>query len=100
MQARLEAVLHHVDVLMVHVPPWGIGDRTVDQMDAGSRALLNTIETKMPLLSLHGHIHEGFGRGREITTDGRTTIVRNVSYLNEHYGPTNPPTYFELSPLE
>jgi len=33
-------------------------------------------------------------------TVGRTTIIRNVSYLNEHYEPTNPPTYFELSPLE
>lgn len=100
MQARLEAVPHHVDVLMVHGPPWGIGDRTVDRMDAGSRSLLNTIETKMPRLSLHGHIHEGFGQGREIVTDGRTTIVRNVSYLNERYEPTNPPTYFTLPPPE
>ena len=99
MHTRLEAVPHHVDVLMVHGPPWGIGDRTVDYMDAGSRSLLNTIETKVPRLSLHGHIHEGSGQGREITTGGRTTIVRNVSYLNQHYEPTNPPTYFELPPI-
>jgi len=70
-------------VLVVHSPPFGFGDRTGAGQHVGSRAILETVESKRPKLVLCGHIHDSWG-AREMTGD---TLVANL-------GPT--PNWFEV----
>ena len=77
---RLEAVIAHVKdipnaVFNFHPPPYGSGldeapELTKDlrlayagrsMVAVGSKAVLKAVETHKPLLTLHGHIHEGKG---------------------------------------
>ena len=77
---RLEAVIGHVKdipnaVFNFHPPPYGSGldeapELTKDlrlayagrsMVAVGSKAVLKAVETHKPLLTLHGHIHEGKG---------------------------------------
>ena len=79
------------DVLLVHGPPRGYGDRTADGRRTGSASLLERIEAVRPRLSLHGHIHEDRGRWAV----GPTTVA-NVSVLDLDYRLAHPATAFEL----
>ena len=79
------------DVLIVHGPPRGYGDRTDAGQHVGSDSLTARIAEVEPRLSLHGHIHAAHGRW----TLGPTTIA-NVTVLNESYRPAWEPTAFEL----
>ncbi len=46
-------------ILITHSPPKGCGlDVCNDRREVGSRSVLNFIEKKQPMISLHGHIHE------------------------------------------
>jgi len=74
-------------ILNVHVPPYESSLDTAFEVDeelryvtkggrphevaTGSRAVRQIIEEAQPLLSLHGHIHEGKG----VTTLGRTVAI-------------------------
>jgi len=47
-------------IYVMHSPPWGTHlDRIQGGHHVGSRAIRNFIASGQPLLSLHGHIHEG-----------------------------------------
>ncbi|WP_449463006.1 metallophosphoesterase family protein [Tardisphaera miroshnichenkoae] len=58
-------------VSMTHVPPLGVLDSTRDGSSAGSRAVLNFIRHRAPLLHVAGHIHEAKGAANV----GRTIVV-------------------------
>lgn len=46
-------------IWIAHCPPWGGSlDVVSDGSHVGSRALLNRIKDRQPLVTLHGHIHE------------------------------------------
>jgi hypothetical protein len=63
-------------VLVVHPPPYGVLDRVMGRVSAGSRAVAELISDRQPRLVLCGHIHEAYGKARL----GRTWIVNcNVS---------------------
>ena len=90
LRERWSRVPEGTDVLIVHGPPHGYGDRTTDGRLTGPTSLVERIEVVKPRLSLHGHIHEGFGQWRL----GPTTIA-NVSVLDADYRLTRPATTFE-----
>ena len=49
-----------VDVMLTHVPPYGIGD-DADRVHIGSRSLLAAVQRIKPRLHLFGHAHERRG---------------------------------------
>lgn len=59
--ARYDEAPDACDVLVVHGPPRGFGDRTASGMDVGSTAFLDLIARTDPRLAVFGHIHEGRG---------------------------------------
>ncbi len=70
------------DVLVLHGPPQGHGDRTVRGNHTGSPSLTRRIEEVRPRLVVCGHIHEARGEYRI----GETRVV-NVSQVNVRYEP-------------
>jgi Icc-related predicted phosphoesterase len=80
-----------LDVLVVHGPPRGHGDRTVGGEDVGCADLLAAVERAQPRYVVCGHIHEGYG----ITHVGETTIV-NASTCDVRYAPVNPPHVLDV----
>jgi len=83
LKARYEAMIANVRdprnaVYNIHVPPYKSGLDDAAELDkdlrpvlagqsiipVGSKALREVIEKNQPLLSLHGHIHEGRGTTR------------------------------------
>lgn len=71
----LRQVSGHVDVLLTHAPPRGLGDEE-DGPHHGIEALHDVLEQLSPSWHLHGHIHP-FGRPRPDRQVGATS-VRNV----------------------
>jgi len=50
------------DILVVHGPPYGIGDKCVSGLHAGDPGLLEEIQGRIrPQLVISGHIHEDKG---------------------------------------
>lgn len=78
--ARYAGVEAGTDILLIHGPPHGYGDRTTSGMNAGSSALLDVIDQAQPRLCAFGHIHEARGRWER----GATTLV-NASAVDELY---------------
>lgn len=82
------------DVLVVHGPPHGHGDAVPSRHGVrhpGSPSLLERIEQIRPKLAVFGHIHEGRG-----VSEVGTTMLANVTLLDEHYRPVHAPWVFEL----
>lgn len=81
-----------IDILVTHGPPFGILDKTDEEINAGCKILLHEIQTRIkPKYHLMGHIHEGYGSK---VIDGITFI--NASSCNRKYQPINPPIIFEI----
>ncbi|MDA7964620.1 metallophosphoesterase family protein [Ruegeria sp.] len=72
------------DILIVHSPPKGYGDRTSQGMSVGSVAVRDAIERIQPAYAFCGHIHDSWGYRGSI---GRTQIA--------NLGPT--PNWFEVN---
>lgn len=68
------------DVLLLHGPPRGYGDRVVGGDEVGSTAELLLIERVQPRLTVFGHIHEGRGAWMHGVTE-----LLNVSAVDERY---------------
>ncbi len=82
----------NTDVLVLHGPPFGIGDTScAGGANLGCPLLRLRIEELQPKLVVCGHIHGGFGR----YCLGETQIV-NAAYVDEKYRPTNGVTVVEL----
>ena len=58
-------------VLVSHSPPHGIADRQRDGRHDGSVAVRDAIHLRQPMLTICGHIHNGWGQSGRI---GRTPI--------------------------
>lgn len=78
--ARYSTAASGTDVLLVHGPPRGYGDRTTAGVDAGSTALLDAIDRVQPRLCAFGHIHEARGTW----TRGATRLV-NAAAVDQLY---------------
>jgi predicted phosphohydrolase len=92
LRRKWQAIPDDTDVLLLHCPPRGYGDRTVGGNHAGCPHLLERIEELRPRLAVFGHIHEGRGQW----TLGPTTLA-NVSIVDEAYEPVHAPWEWELT---
>jgi len=61
---RFARIPQGIDILIVHGPPYGLGDWVPRGEHVGSRALVPHIARVKPRLTVHGHIHECAGRWR------------------------------------
>ena len=96
------AIPEGIDILLTHTPP-KIPRRKVDvSIDRnsphfGSVELLDALRTRRPRYALCGHIHTGDHNPVVLNhDDGRKTIVRNVSRLDEDYEVSFEPFVFDL----
>jgi Icc-related predicted phosphoesterase len=89
--AEFWAQMPHADVIVTHGPPQGIGDRTMEGIDAGCPALRARIAEIKPLVHIFGHIHEAHGL---TVLDG--THYHNVSSLDRDYKVANKPVVIDL----
>lgn len=78
------------DILITHSPAFGILDFD-DDINYGSKELLQAVTNVNPIIHLFGHIHKQHG----ITTIG-TTIFSNGAIMTENYSKINHPDILEL----
>jgi len=76
----------NTNILVVHGPPAGILDETVENISTGCVDLLEKIKIVKPEYFICGHIHEAYGK---MEIDGTTFI--NASVLDENYRMKNKP---------
>lgn len=83
----------HVDVLITHGPPYGVGDQIDGPEDdhLGSTTLLQCVDQLKPKLHIFGHIHQGYGT---YTLD--KTVLVNAAILDGSYVPVNQPMVLEV----
>lgn len=65
---KLEYELNKIDadndsIILAHTPPFGVGDKLLNNSHCGSLAVRRWIETVQPKIWLCGHIHEDFCAG-------------------------------------
>lgn len=87
-----EKIPLNTDILVVHGPPHGYGDRCEDGRRVGCPDLTATIERIRPKLVVCGHIHESYG---VYETPWGTKVV-NASVLNARYLVANAPVVVDL----
>ncbi len=80
LRERYAGVDAGTDILVIHGPPRGYGDRTAAGIDAGSVAQAELIERVDPKLCVYGHIHEGRGQWQ---LGG--SVLANVSAVDLQY---------------
>lgn len=61
-------------IVLTHVPPYGLQDKTCIGQHIGNKALRFLVDTKKPCLVVCGHVHENPG-----FTKYKTTVVVNCS---------------------
>jgi len=80
------------DVLITHMPPYGIGDTVINQnYHLGSTTLLSRVWIVKPKIHIFGHIHTG-----KKYTKVNGTKFYNVSVLDEKYQVAYKPTIINL----
>ena len=83
-----------IDILITHIPSYGILDKNAEGENCGSVTLRNMVlsRDRFPNLKLHcfGHLHE---QGGDMFNTGFPQFV-NCSHVNEHYEPVN--NYIEI----
>lgn len=60
-RAKWNRIPQGLDILLVHGPPFGYGDRTLRGEQVGCTDLLAAIKLKKPKVVCYGHIHEDTG---------------------------------------
>jgi Icc-related predicted phosphoesterase len=88
---RWASIPVETDILLVHGPPMGYGDKNFTNRRCGSTALLEAIGRVNPRLCVFGHIHEDHGRWAL-----RDMLLANVSHVNEVYDPIHKAEVFEI----
>ena len=88
---KWEQIPEGIDVLLLHGPPHGAGDMTINQERIGSPSLRKRIEAVQPRLVVCGHNHGGYGR--YMIGD---TLVVNAALMDDNYRPVNPPIVLEI----
>jgi Icc-related predicted phosphoesterase len=87
-----EKMPQELDVLITHIPPFGVRDQTVFKKSVGCKRLLAMVQKIAPKIHIFGHIHEGYGN----SIVGPTRFY-NVCYLDATYTPKNIPTLIEIA---
>ena len=79
------------DILITHGPPYGILDKTFQNLEVGCEMLGQRIQAIQPRFSIFGHIHEAYG---QVTKNNIHFI--NASVVNLRYLVVNAPVVFEI----
>ena len=59
---KWEKIPRDVDILVTHMPPYGIRDENAGRVKAGCRDLLREVTERLrPRIHVFGHIHESYG---------------------------------------
>ncbi len=86
---KWDLIRKDTDILITHMPPWGILDKIESGKHVGSTTLRSVVldSEKYPALSHHffSHIHEEGGKMVDLTM----TKFYNCSIMNEKYQPVN-----------
>lgn len=91
LKRKWDLIPAETDVLITHGPPFGCGDQTIEGERVGCSGLAEFIEKNKPVLSLCGHIHEGYGA----CWLGDTFCI-NASFIDE-LGFGNDPVIVDLT---
>lgn len=86
------AIPENIDVLITHGPPYGILDKTFQNVNAGCKGLLKFVQRIKPKVHIFGHIHEGYGK--HVGDDG--IVYYNASNVNIGYKYVNKPHLIEI----
>lgn len=90
---RWSLIPNDCHVAILHGPPAGVGDGTIDGVSAGSPSLAARLHALPQLkMAIYGHIHEGAG----IYAEGNA-IWANVSLLDVKYRYAHAPYTFEVT---
>jgi Icc-related predicted phosphoesterase len=60
--ADIAGLVDRKTVFVTHSPAKGYLDKTVLGSEAGSRSIRDVVNSRNPLVHIHGHVHECFGR--------------------------------------
>jgi predicted phosphodiesterase len=90
LEEKWDLIPEGLDCLITHGPPYKILDQTDAGEHVGCRELRTAIERTKPVMSVHGHIHEGFG-----VEQFKSTLVVNASSCTSAYKASNKPLVFE-----
>lgn len=91
---RWKLIDDHTDVLVVHGPPKGYGDRMKRgyKTDApGSESLTRRIKEVEPKLVVCGHIHQAAGSYELTGNSGKSIYVYNCAIVDSSYQPKRVP---------
>jgi len=93
MKQHWEAIPSNTDVLITHSPPYMVRDFTEHgNENIGSPSLYDEVVNRIkPIVSLMGHVHEGYG----VTIHRDITFI-NASSLNRKYEYVNKPILIEI----
>ena len=85
----------HIDVLITHIPPFGVLDNIHGGKNLGSKSLLKIIHTLNPKFVVFGHVHESYGIEKR-TYNGQETCFINCSAVVGFQKKLNPPIVFNI----
>ena len=106
---KYEQIPDDVDILVTHMPPFGIGDgrRNYDKDyfdendkqvfgydNVGSTSLRSRLQDAQPIIHCFGHIHSGYGAYRA-HVDG--TLFINAANCDEDYVPIQPAVVVDIN---
>ena len=70
----------NIDLLITHIPPYGILDSTSFGRHLGSKQLLNRIQEVTPKIHVFGHVHESYGKEKQVIS-GKEVIFMNCTAI-------------------
>lgn len=91
MRFKVAAISRDADILISHLPPLGVLDKSTFGENMGNEDLRCRVEKIKPKLHLFGHIHEAYG----MHESPHTTYI-NGSVLDENYELVNQPIVIEI----
>lgn len=91
LKEKWNLIPNNIDILVLHGPPFGYGDKVSNNENIGSPSLLEKIQEIRPKLVVFGHAHEG--RGQWKLAD---VILANVTITNNKYENVYSPMVFDL----
>lgn len=93
-KARWARIPNDIDIMVVHGPPFGYGDRTRG-LHVGCQDLANRLMEIRPRLTVCGHIHEDYG----VFSAPWGTVV-NASIMTAGYKPKRTPIVIDIPIVE